>query len=255
MKDKKILIIAAASAVIVIALLVIFMPPGNKTDDGPEVISMRAKVEPPSPVEETQTPPLEAATGASADGTQPAAAPATAAQNAPAVVPAQAPMGTPPAHTTIPPATAPIKKAEPATAAQLQAPAEPAVKKAPAAPAVKKEEPGTEAPVKKAQAKKEEAKPAAKKAKSDNASKPFAVNVASFANLPEAQSLAGALKKAGYNSYITPFAKDDVQWQRVRVGFFTTREEAMKAGKAIQSKFRVEAPWIVKPDLTERKAH
>ncbi len=246
MKDKKILLIGAASAVIVIILLVVFLPSGKKTDEGPEVISMRAKVEAPAPAEEqAMTPDTATTVVPAADGSVPAQSPQE-------TTPAPAPMGASPVHT---PAVTPAKKAEPAPVVQPKAavqpalPAEPAVK-VPVAPAVKK----TEEPVKKAEVKKV-TKPAAKKATEDNASKAFAINVASFANLPEAQSLAGALKKAGYNSYITHFTKDDVQWQRVRVGFFSTRAEAQTAGKAIQSRFRVEAPWIVKPEPSERKAH
>lgn len=240
MKDKKILIIAAASAVIVIALLVIFLPSGKKSDEGPEVISMRAKVESPAPVEPV---PAETAPGAPAtDAAQPGTAPAPEAPGAAA----PAPMGAAPVHA---PPAATVKKAEPAPVLQPKA-SEPPVQ-----PAVTKvEAPKAEEPVKKAEVKKER-KPQAMKAKTDIASKPWAINVASFVSLPEAQSLAGALKKAGYNSYITPFSKDDVQWQRVRVGFFTTREEAGNAGKAIQSKFRVESPWIVKPETRERRAH
>ena len=241
MKDKKILIIAAASAAIVIALLVIFLPSGKKTDDGPEVISMRAKVEAPATAEQQAMPPDTTTTGVpAADGSLPGKAPQEAA---PALAPA--PMGAAPVHT---PPVAPVKKAEPAPVIQPKAAVQPEPPAQPA-PAVKAVEPR-----KKAEARKE-TKPAVKKAKTDNASKPFAINVASFANLPEAQSLAGVLKKAGYNSYITPFSKDDVQWQRVRVGFFATRAEAQAAGKAIQTKFRVESPWIVKPEPSERKAH
>jgi len=235
LKDKKILIIAAASAVIVIALLFIFLPSGKKSDEGPEVISMRAKVESPAPVE-TQTLPEETAPGApAADIAQPGA-------------PSPAPMGAAPVHA---PPVAPVKTAEPAPVVQPKAVV---ATETPAAPAVKKEQPKSQEPVKKAAVKKA-SKPAVKKAKADSASKPWAINVASFASLPEAQSLAGALKKAGYNSYITPFSMDDVQWQRVRVGFFSNREEAQSAGVAIQTKFRVESPWIVRPDTAERKAH
>jgi cell division septation protein DedD len=81
------------------------------------------------------------------------------------------------------------------------------------------------------------------------------LNIASFSSLPEAQVLVGKLKKAGYNAYITGFMKDSVRWHRVRVGFFSSRTEATRAGRSIQSKFRVDKPWIAKPDASELKAH
>jgi cell division septation protein DedD len=84
-----------------------------------------------------------------------------------------------------------------------------------------------------------------------NARKPWAVNVASFSSLREAQLLASALRSSGYGAYITGFAKDGIDWHRVRVGFFTTRDEAARAGKAISSKYDVEAPWVVKPTRKE----
>ncbi|MBW7956557.1 MAG: SPOR domain-containing protein [Deltaproteobacteria bacterium] len=231
MKDRKVIIIGAVSAVIVIALILIFMPSGQESDSEHEVISKRAKL-----VEETvdETPTAEV-------------------QDAPVEV-AAVPVETAPAAPVEP--AAPLKETQAVTppAVKAVAPSMPAAEKK--EPVQARKEPVPAAPVEKAIEK--ERKPA-RTAKATQPkkpeTKPWAINVASFASLPEAQNLAISLRKAGYKSYVADFTRDSVQWHRVRVGFFSTRAEAEKAGRDIQSRFRVDTPWIVKPESAELKSH
>ncbi|MDO8427344.1 MAG: SPOR domain-containing protein [Deltaproteobacteria bacterium] len=82
-------------------------------------------------------------------------------------------------------------------------------------------------------------------------SRPWALNIASFPSIIEAQTLTGKLKKAGYDAYITEFMKNGVRWHRVRVGFYYTRNEAAVAAKVIGKKLHLQSPWIVKAEKEE----
>ncbi|MBI1911482.1 MAG: SPOR domain-containing protein [Deltaproteobacteria bacterium] len=271
LKNKKTLVIAAIAVVAVIVLIAIFFPSGNKTTvSEEEVISKRVKIS----LQDEMKP---------AEALPEGAAPATPetpqdAQSAPvAITPTQPPVQAAAEKTALPapvkvevkPAAAPApqpvkaveKKEEPLKAVKAQAPAKMEPAKETKA-AVKKETPQKneeKADIEKA---KEEikAKLAAKTQKQLEkektiAAKPWAINVASFPSLREAQSLAAALKSAGYNTYITDVTKETVKWHRVRVGYFKTREEAEKAGKKIGKKFNVDTPWIVKPTKSEGASH
>jgi len=81
--------------------------------------------------------------------------------------------------------------------------------------------------------------------------KPWAVNVASFTSEPSARALKKRLDEAGYNSYVTMFVKDGVTWYRVRVGFYSTRDEAVKTGSTISGKFDKPGVWPVAPQEGE----
>ncbi|MBI5453882.1 MAG: SPOR domain-containing protein [Deltaproteobacteria bacterium] len=87
------------------------------------------------------------------------------------------------------------------------------------------------------------------------AKKPYAVNVASFPSMREAQSLLKSLKASGYTAYTTEFTKDGVKWYRVRVGFYKSREEASKVGDKLEAKYNIQSPWIVKPAREEAAGH
>lgn len=244
MKDRKLPFIIGGAAVIVILLLLKFMPFGDSGSQGPEVISKRVKIE----LQDTATD-ISASTDASTEG--------NIAQTA-ALEPAAQPM-TP----VVPEKPAPVQaKPEPRTieakpAAIVPAPAprqvEQAVKPEKKAPVEKAEAPKTAPAVK--TVKKTVEQPKKTTAKRITAANAWALNIASFPSLAEAQGLAGKLKKGGYNAYVAGFTKDSVKWHRVRVGFFASRDEAARAAKSIQSKFRVDKPWIAKPDASELKAH
>lgn len=250
LKDKKLPLIAGGAVVIVILLLLIFMPSDKSGDQGPEVISKRVKID----LQDTATD-ISASTESTVDGAAPSQSPDMTAQPTIPPVPETKPA---PVQAKVEPKAAPPK---PAAAAVAKAPApkrvEQAVKEEKKAPVEK----ALEAPKAVKTVKTETTKTIVKTKKASSASKSistgkaWALNIASFPNLSEAQSLAGKLKKGGYNAYVSGFTKDSFKWHRVRVGFFASREEASKAASVIQSKFRVDKPWIAKPDAAELKAH
>lgn len=236
---KSILILAAAFAAVVAVFIIFFLPTGTKEpEEGTEVISKRVKIDLQG---EGQTPGI--------DETGAPASPVTG-EGVPVAPEAQTAVTEPitPQETSTVAITEPVKAAESVkkavpAAAPKETPVKAAVKEEP-----KKEEVRKEAPKKVvAEA---EPKPKAvkvKKASSPTAGKPWAINVASFPDVKEAQKLKISLEYAGYKSYITEFTKEDVKWFRVRVGFYRTKDDAAKAGNAIRAKFRVDTPWIVKP--------
>ncbi len=83
----------------------------------------------------------------------------------------------------------------------------------------------------------------------------WAVHLASFRTLKEAQQLTAQLKKAGYNAYITEFVKDGIKWHRVRVGFYGSKEDAKKVAKALSKRYDKPGAWVVKPSKTEILKH
>lgn len=246
LKDKKLPLIAGGAVVVVILLLLIFMPSDKSGDQGPEVISKRVKIE----MADTATD-ISASTESTVDNAAPVeTAPAMVAQ--PSTTPAPEAKPAAPVQTKIEPKTVEPK---PAATAVAPAPAPRRVEQAVKAPVEKTlEAPKTVKTVKTEKKAVEKTKKAAA-SKRIVAGKAWALNIASFPNLSEAQSLAGKLKKGGYNAYVSGFTKDSFKWHRVRVGFFASRDEASKAAAAIQSKFRVDKPWIAKPDAAEFKAH
>ena len=85
---------------------------------------------------------------------------------------------------------------------------------------------------------------------------PWAINLASFSKASAAKNLAAKLKSSGYNSYTTEFEKDGQVWHRVRIGFYKSREEAMKIASTLSKKKLVRSkPWIVKPQTDEVIKH
>lgn len=245
LKDKKLPLIVGGAAVVVILLLLIFMPSDKSGDQGPEVISKRVKIE----LQDTAAD-ISASAESSIDVTAPQA---LSAEAPPAVAPGLAKPSPVPAKTE-----PKVVESKPAPVAVAPAPrrVEQAVKEEKKAP-VEKVKTGAPKAVKTVKAEKKPVAPKKTAAPSKRMlpGKALALNVASFSSLSEAQSLAGKLKKAGYNAYITSFLKDSTRWHRVRVGFFSSRDEATRTARAIQSKFRVEKPWIAKPDASELKAH
>lgn len=79
----------------------------------------------------------------------------------------------------------------------------------------------------------------------------WAIHVASFQGEKYAKRLERAIDRVGYNSYITSFVKDNVNWHRVRVGFFSTKEDASKTAAIISKRFKQPGAWIVKPPKDE----
>ena len=233
--SKNLLIIAAIAFVVVIIIIIAFFPKGEQDEQGAQVITKRVKL---NLIEETvnvgedhlnQEEAEPGHTGEPAgepDGEPVMAEPEKAADDMPA-----------PALEPVQMAPAPVKEAP--------------VKEAPV-----KEAPVKEAVVKKAPVKK--VAPAPKRTQTASVSKislaarkPWAVNVASFPNSEGARLLEKSLEADGYNAYITSFLKDDISWSRVRVGFYGTKEEALRSGDAIKRQYKVQSPWIVMPTKEE----
>ncbi|MBE9528927.1 MAG: SPOR domain-containing protein, partial [Proteobacteria bacterium] len=150
-----------------------------------------------------------------------------------------------------------------ATTAQKAAPVKKPVAKAPvkakpapvktAATKVVAKAPAVKKPVKKAALL---PTPKEIKAATPTGEKPWAINVASFSKEPPARDLARRLNKAGYNTYVTDFLKGSTRWYRVRVGFFTSRDDAVKFGKELGQELRLTSkPWPVRPQWDEISGH
>lgn len=246
LKDKKLPLIAGGAAVIVILLLLIFMP-SKKAEDGPEVISKRVKIEVPmdgaAPIDST----TDAAGSVEAQVVQ------TAAPQVQAPAPAPAPIAKP---APVQPKAEPKIEAKPAPAPIQPRRVEEPVK---AAKAEKKKEEAVKEKAKTVTAEKkktaEKAKKVAEVSKRILTDKLWVLNIASFPSISEAQTLATKLKKAGYKAYVVKFTRDSVDWHRVRVGFYASREEAVKNGKSIKTKFGLDEPWVARPDSSELRAH
>lgn len=228
LKGKNLIVVAAAALVLIIVLVVVFFPTSRDNSKGPEVISKRVKI---NLQDDTSPPPSE---------TKTETAPLTQVEK---TSPAPGIKGT---EKTAEP---PIKIYLAETGAPVDTEAgkkEEAVKKPEkAVKPVEKNGATRTTPQKTRQA-------VASKAPSSGA---WALNVASFSNLPEAKKLRGELKTLGYNSYITEFTKDSVRWYRVRVGFYPTRANAENIGKKIKQRFKVQTPWVVKPPKEEVSAY
>ena len=132
-----------------------------------------------------------------------------------------------------------------------KAPPKKAVKKSPPKKKIVKKKVAKKAAPKKKVIKKAPPKKAAPAGKLA-ATLPWAINLASFSKASAAKSLAAKLKSHKYNAYTTEFEKDGQVWHRVRIGFYKSREEAMKVASALSKKKLVRSkPWVVKPQTDE----
>lgn len=255
-KGKKTVIFAAIIAIIVIAAYIFLGQTGQESE---EVISKRVRLE---VVEEPQTGQSEETAPAEPQGDMEApeqsAITAPAVQEAPAEV-AQRPSGVKEARKEpVSPRPAAVTEERPAkTAAQPRVEAE-----KPARPAVKKKTEAAEPDTAEVDSEKTSDKQPEKKKKATKtvnakeiSARPWAVGLASFKTLDEAQSVAGSIKAQHHNAYITETVKDGRKWYRVRVGFYATREEAEKVGKSLSARYGFHNIWVVKPAKDETKAH
>ncbi len=150
---------------------------------------------------------------------------------------------------------APATRTAPAPfVAEKKEPEKKTVAEAPAKPAIKidlQDNKDKKTAQKPSNTKKAQAETDSKKIKKKVLTKPWALNLASYPDIHSAQALTGKLKKAGYDAYITDFTKKGVKWHRVRVGFYSTKKEALSAAKTIEKKFGIRNPWTVKPEKEE----
>lgn len=214
LKDRKTLVTCIAIIVLAAIALVLIFSGGEREVDGPVILaSKRVKLT----AEERKV---------AAEVKSAPKAPEKAAKPAPAKKPV-------------------VKKKAPAKKKAV-AKKKPAPKKAVAKkPAVKK------AVARKAPPKKKVPKKAATTS-SLTASLPWAINLASFSKLSAAEALVVKLKASGYNAYTTEFVKDGRNWNRVRIGFFKSREDALKSADMLSKRMLVKSkPWVVKPQTDE----
>jgi cell division septation protein DedD len=67
------------------------------------------------------------------------------------------------------------------------------------------------------------------------AAKPWSVQVNSFPDAKSAQELIDRLKNKGYNAFVTEANVNGKTWYRVRVGRFTSRDEAEKTEVSLRA--------------------
>ncbi|MBI3398083.1 MAG: SPOR domain-containing protein [Deltaproteobacteria bacterium] len=153
-------------------------------------------------------------------------------------------------------------QAPPSAAVQAPTPQKEVAKPAPPQPAVAKKEevkPAVKevAPEKKIVAQKEKSKPAVKRnlTYTEMKYKPWAVHVASYRSMEEAQAIVKKLKQDNYNAYLTEFNLKGRQWYRVRIGFYALEKEAKEIGKKISSSYNISGIWTVKPVKKEVITH
>lgn len=226
LKGKNLIIVAAAALVLFIVVVVVFFPAQKENSGGPEVISKRVKINiEDDTAQQTETAKTDASHLKEAEkpSTEPVVKGAEKAVESPIKIEIAEPA---------PAEKAPEKKPEPVKTAE-KAPARSVEKSVTAAPQKTRTTVASKAPSRGT----------------------WALNVASFTNLPDAKTLRGKLKDLGYNSYITEFTKDSVRWYRVRVGFYQTRGQAEGIGKKIKQRFKVQTPWVVKPPKEEVSAY
>jgi cell division septation protein DedD len=81
---------------------------------------------------------------------------------------------------------------------------------------------------------------------SDGARPPgYSVQVAAVRDMEEARSLSDKLTGAGYSVFLTTATVKQVQFHRVRVGPFETRQTAQQVAKQLETQ-GYKAPWITK---------
>lgn len=113
------------------------------------------------------------------------------------------------------------------------------------------------APEKKIAVKKEKPKTPAKKnaVYAEVKHKPWAVHIASYTSMGEAQTIVKKLKQDNYNAYVTEFNLKGRQWFRVRIGFYASEKDAKEAGRKISSSYNISGIWTVKPMKKEIMTH
>ena len=74
----------------------------------------------------------------------------------------------------------------------------------------------------------------------------WVVNVLSSPTAEEIIQTTDSLIKNGYPAYITKVYINGKKYQRLRIGFFSTKSEADKIGRDIISKLKLKAFWSAK---------
>jgi uncharacterized protein involved in exopolysaccharide biosynthesis/uncharacterized protein YgiM (DUF1202 family) len=84
---------------------------------------------------------------------------------------------------------------------------------------------------------------------------PWVVNMLSSLSKDYAIDFVREMKKDGNDAYVTRFNNKNRDWYRVRVGFFPTRDNALKTGKGLSEKYSLPDIWISKAPRKEILAY
>ena len=110
------------------------------------------------------------------------------------------------------------------------------------APAVKPADTPTEKPAE---------APAADATADKNKSRLWAVNILSTQEKEKLDDVLSKMKGSPYTVYTYSADVKGKTWLRLRVGFFSSREEAEKVGRELAARYNLDAPWIVRPGPIE----
>ena len=80
---------------------------------------------------------------------------------------------------------------------------------------------------------------------------PWAVQVSASQSYTHAKELKDVLKNKGFPAYLTEATVKGKKWYRVRLGFYSTKKEAVEVGKRIASEFKIKHSWPVQPTNEE----
>ncbi len=73
---------------------------------------------------------------------------------------------------------------------------------------------------------------------------PWVVEVCSYLRYNEAQNLARSFKDQGFPAFVSRIDLKGQRWYRVRVGVYSTEEEAQKMKEKIAKEFGITDPWV-----------
>jgi cell division protein FtsN len=86
-------------------------------------------------------------------------------------------------------------------------------------------------------------------------SRRWAVQVNSCRSYTQAKNLQKRLRDRGLGAYITEAIIKGEKWYRVRIGFYSTRKEAVETGKKVVSEFNTKNYWPIQPSKKEIEKH
>lgn len=84
---------------------------------------------------------------------------------------------------------------------------------------------------------------------------PWAVQVYSSKSQQNVKDFLNKIHKQGYLAYMTHIKLNNEDWYRLRIGFFSTEDEARKVGEKVVTDFNMEGFWTVLPSKGEVNAH
>jgi len=83
----------------------------------------------------------------------------------------------------------------------------------------------------------------------------WAINVASYVSKEDAAEYTKKIQDAGYNAYMVEFSQKEILWHRLRIGFYSTRDDAKRVAQQVSQQFQIDDVWVVKPSASEVRAN